>query len=215
MHTKLTLVVCLVSSVPALAQSAPAAANETGAVNFYFDSGWSFGLPANRAIAQLGNVTAISPEKKTLVAPSFGVTVTAWKYLVPFFDVGGYSAGKATASVGTVRSEVEGDIWTFNGGLRLVGGRSKVRPYAEFGGGVLYQKPTFTLTVGNIVSTANPTTTMGNVMYGAGLQTFFGRRWGADMAFDGFHAMQSFAQGGQNFSRIRIGIFFQTKSAIP
>ena len=203
----------IVLSVSALAQT-PAPQSENGAFNFSLSSGWSFGLPANRAaISVPGGPSAISPEKKTLIAPSFGVGFTAWRFIVPFFDLTAYDAGKATASVGSFKSEVEGEILTINGGVRLIPGKSRVRPYVEAGGGLLHQKATVTFTTSSI-SASHLNGSIGNVMYGGGLQFFAGRRWGADVGFDGFHLMDATAQGAQNFSRIRFGIFFQTKSSV-
>ena len=54
-------------------------------------------------------------------------------------------------------------------------------------------------------------------MYGGGVQLFVGRKWGSDIGFDGFHVTQplnALTGWGQNYSRIRIGLFYQTKSAI-
>lgn len=206
------LAVCLCAG-PLAAQETT---SETGAVNVWISSGWSFGLPANRAVVSVPGVgTAISPEKKTLVAPSFGASVTAWKYLVPFFELGAYDAGKATASVGNFRSQIEGEILTINGGLRVVAGQSKFRPYVQFGGGSVYQKPKITFTSPSGTTTVSQGGSIGNIMYGAGFQSFIGRRWGVDVGFDGFHLTQELAQGGSTFSRVRFGLFFQTKSKLP
>jgi hypothetical protein len=199
----------------ALAQG-QGATSENGAVSFNLASGWSFGLPANRAIVSVpGGPTAISPEDKTLVAPSFGVGVTVGRYVMPFFELGAYDAGEATASVGQFTSKISGEILTLNGGVRILGSRSRIRPYAVIGGGVLRQKPTFTFTSPIGSTTGSDSTTIGNFMYGGGVQFFGGRRYGMEVGFDGFVAAQEFAQGGRNFSRFRIGFFFQTKSSLP
>jgi hypothetical protein len=186
-------------------------ASEKGAIMVYADGGWSFGLPAVRAVS--GSI--ISPERKTLAAPSFGIGVTAWKFVVPFFDATIYDTGKATATSGVGTSQAQADTATFIGGVRLVAGKSRVRGYGEFGGGVLYQnlKSTFLISGQTLNQTASAS--VGSFMYGAGLQVFAGRRWGSDIGFDGFHVTQPLTGGSQNFSRIRIGVFFQTKSAIP
>jgi hypothetical protein len=210
----------LLASVAAVAQNQPApnppAVNENGAIVFYADSGWSFGLPAVRAAVSIPGVgSAISPEKKTLIAPSFGVGVTAWKFVVPFVDFTVYDTGKATATVGSLSSQVQADTLTFNAGARLVGGKSKVRGYAEFGGGVLYQNLKGTFYTGGQASPASGSASVGSVMYGAGMQLFAGRKWGADLGFDGFHVGRPVGGAGQNFSRFRVGVFYQTKSAIP
>ena len=189
MHTKLTVVLSLLllSGVGVLAQGQPAL-NENGTVQFYGDAGWSFGLPAVRAVAFVkGLGPAISPEKKTLAAPSFGMTVTAWKFLVPFADFTVYDTGKATASVGPLTSVAQADTWSFNGGLRLVGGKSRLRGYAELGGGVLYQNLKATFTVAGQSASSSASGSSGSFMYGGGMQLFGGRRWGSDIGFDGFH----------------------------
>ena len=61
-------------------------------------------------------------------------------------------------------------------------------------------------------------------MYGGGLHFFAGRKWGVDLGFDGFHAGKPFGVAGsslaglkatgQNFGRVRLGVFYQTKSSI-
>jgi len=178
------------------------------AVLFYADSGWSFGLPGVRA--SIGNV--ISPERKTLLAPSFGVGVTVWKYLQPFADFTVFDTGWATASLGATSVLAEGDTWAFNGGLRVIGGKSRVRLYGQFGGGVLSQNLKATFTTGSQSSTSSVSGSAGTLMYGGGLQLFAGRKWGSDVGFYGFHIAQPINGGSQNFSQIRIGLFYQTKS---
>jgi hypothetical protein len=189
--------------------------SETGAVLVYADSGWSFGLPSVQAFVTVGDVSATSPLKKTLIAPSFGVGVRAWKFLMPFADFTAYDTGKATASVGSVSSQVQADTLTINGGLRLIGGKGKLRGYGEFGGGILYQNVKGTFSVGGQDTPVKGTGSTGDVMYGGGVQVFVGKRWGSDIGFDGFHVTQKLNGAGQNFSRIRFGVFFQTKPAAP
>jgi hypothetical protein len=210
----------LLASVAAVAQNQPAqdqpAPNENGAVVFYADSGWSFSLPAVRAAVSIPGVgSAISPEKKTLIAPSFGAGVTAWKFVVPFVDFTVYDTGKATAAVGSLSSQVQADTLSFNAGARLVGGHSKIRAYAEFGGGVLYQNLKGTFYTGGQASPASGSGSTGSVIYGGGMQLFAGRKWGIDFGFDGFHVGRPLNGAGENFSRVRMGVFYQTKSAIP
>jgi len=214
MHKKLTPALSLILlSLPGMAQTTPAS-NENGALQVYADGGWSFGLPAVRALASVqGLGSVISPEKKTLAAPSFGVTVTAWKFLVPFADLTVYDTGKATASIGGATATSEASTWSFNGGARFVAGKSRLRGYGEFGGGVLHQTLNGTLTFAGQSTASNISGSFSSVMYGGGMQVFAGRRWGSDIGFDAFHAGVS--GPGQNYSRIRIGVFFQTKSAIP
>lgn len=205
----------IVIPVAAFAQNQPPA-NENGAVLFYADSGWSFGLPAVRAAVSIPGVgSAVSPEKKTLIAPSFGVGVTAWKFLVPFVDFTVYDTGKATATVGPLTSQVEADTLSFNAGVRLVAGKSKVRGYAQFGGGVVYQNLKGTFYVSGRATPVSGSASIGSFMYGGGLQLFAGRKWGSDVGFDGFRVAQPFIGAGQNFSRVRVGLFYQTKSVIP
>lgn len=188
--------------------------SENGAILAYLDSGWSFGLPAVRAVVSVPGVgTALSPEKKTLVAPGFGIGVKV-KFLVPYFGLAIYDTGKATAAVGSFRSEVEATTLTYTGGVRLVGGKSRIRGYVNFGGGALYQDLKGTFYVGGSATPAGGSVSLGLFSYGAGLQVFAGKKWGSDIGFDGFRLGQALNGAGQNFSRVRIGIFYQSKSAI-
>ena len=189
--------------------------SENGAVQFYADSGWSFGLPAVRAAVSVpGVASVISPEKKTLLAPSVGVGVTAWRFVVPFFDFAMYDTGKATATVGNFTSQAQADTMTYIGGVRLVAGKSRARAYAEFGGGGLHQTLKGNFIVSGVSSPVTTAATFGTVMYGGGVQLFAGRKWGTDIGFDGYHLTRPLNGPGQNFARVRIGVFYQTKSAI-
>jgi hypothetical protein len=218
--SRFVLLSCLVfaSSVAVVAQDQPAANNRTsenGAVNFYADSGWSFGLPAVRAAVSVpGLGSAISPDKKTLVAPDFGLTVTAWRFIVPFADVTIFDTGKASATVGSFTSQAQADTLAFNSGVRLVAGKSRVRAYAEFGGGVLHQNLSGSFSAAGASTSGSASASLGDFMYGGGVQLFAGRKWGTDIGFDGFHVGQPLNGAGQNFARLRLGIFFQTKSAV-
>ena len=199
--------------LPVVAMGADAPKNENGAVQFYLDYGASFGLPANRAVVLVGSTSAISPQKNTLYAPGFGVAVTAWKCLVPFVDVTAYDTGTATATVGTVTAKLtDKNTVTTNLGLRVVRGKSKLRGYAEFGGGWLYQNVQADLTIKGVTSSQTISGSAGEFMYGAGAQYFISPRLGVDVGFDGFRLAQQLTTGGQNFSRARFGVFFQTKS---
>src|ERR1051325_9310164 len=120
--------------------------SENGAVLVYADiAGASFGLPANKAVA-LTTVTtvvggrpittflsAVSPDKTVLWAPSIGVAVTAWKFFVPFIDVTVFNRGKATATAGpqTVVFEDTGNTFAYNAGLTVMAGKSKRRAFVE------------------------------------------------------------------------------------
>jgi hypothetical protein len=104
--------------------------------------------------------------------------VTARKFLVPFIDFTVYDAGKATATVGSVSSQANGSNWSFIGGLRLVAGKSKARPYAQFGGGILHGSPNATFTSDSQSSTSSISNSIGSYMYGGGVQLFVGRKWG-------------------------------------
>jgi len=207
--------ILLVLSAGAYAQK-PADPGENGAVILYGGSGWSFGLPAVRAgVSVPGAGTALSPEKKTLIAPSVGVGVRAWRWVTPFVDFTAYDTGKATAQVGSVRSEVSADTYSVNAGVRLIAGKSKARGYVEFGGGVVHQSLKGDFVVNGQSTPASASDSIGTFMYGAGVQLFVGRKWGTDIGFDGFRAGQEFAAGGRNFSRVRVGFFYQTRSSLP
>jgi len=222
----LTAFILSAQDQPSPGQTAPAPsagqtqkpANENGSILFYGDGGWSFDLPAVRAGAIFGSTNIISPERTTLASPSFGINVTAWRFLVPFVDFTLYDTGKATASIGPVTSQASATTWSFNGGLRVVAGKSRVRGYAEFGGGLLHANLTTTSTIGTQTTTGSASNSSSSVMYGGGMQVFVGRKWGSDIGFDGFHVSEPFnalTGTGHNYSRVRIGLFYQTKSAIP
>lgn len=189
--------------------------NENGALNLYMNGGWSFGFPAVRAaVAVPGQGSAISPEKKTLPAVGVGATVRAWKFLVPYADFTVIDTGKAYAQVGSLRSEVQADTYNFHGGIRLIGTKSKFRPYVQFGGGVLNQS-----LKGNFIEAgrSSPVSASGSASsfnYGGGFQLFVGRKWGSTFGFDGFHVNKPLIGAGQNYSKLHFGIFYQTKSSV-
>jgi hypothetical protein len=187
--------------------------NENGAVSFYATGGWTFGLPAVQASVSVPGIgSATSPEKKTLGAPGFGIGIRAWKFLEPFADFTVIDTGKAYAQVGSFRSDAQADTFTFHGGLRLVGGNSKLRPYALFGGGVLHQNLKGTFSVDGQGTPETATGSAGSLMYGAGIRLFAGHKWGSDIGFEGFHVTKPLNGAGQNYSRVHVGIFYQTKS---
>jgi hypothetical protein len=189
--------------------------SENGAVILYSTAGWTFGLPAVRASVSIPGVgSAISPLKKTLIAPGFGVGIKAWKFFVPFAEFAIVDTGKAYAQVGPVRSDAQADTFTFNGGLRLIGGTSRIRPYAQFGGGLVHENLKGTFTVAGQSTPANAAGSIGTAIYGGGLQIFAGRKWGTDIGFDGFHLNRPLNGAGQNYSRFHIGVFYQTKSSV-
>jgi len=216
MHKTLTPVLSLIClSVSVLAQSQPSqpAANENGAIQVYGGAGWSFGLPAVQAFVSVQGLGSVSsPNKKTLAAPSFGVTVRAWRFVVPFADFTAYDTGKATASIGSASSTSEATTFSFHGGARFVAGKSRFRGYGEFRAGMLHQSLTATFNLGGQGSSASASDSTRSLMYGGGMQIFAGRRWRSDIGFDAFHTGVS--GPGQNYSRIRIGVFFQTKSTV-
>lgn len=189
--------------------------NENGAVNLYVNSGWSFGLPAVRAAATASGVgSAISPEKKSLPAFGIGATVRVWKFVAPFVDLTVIDTGKAFAQVGSLRSEVQADTYDFHGGVRLIGAKGRIRPYAQFGGGVLNQS-----VKGNFINAgqSTPVSASGSatsLTYGGGVQFFLGRKWGSSFGFDGFHVTKPLIGAGQNYSKVHFGVFYQTKSSI-
>ncbi|HZT33080.1 MAG TPA: hypothetical protein VFA33_24550 [Bryobacteraceae bacterium] len=204
----------VIFSAAAFAQGQATVA-ETGAVTFGASGGWTFGLPAVRALASVPGVgTAISPDKRTLVAPGFNVGVRAWRFLVPFMDFAVIDTGKAYAQVGSFRSDAQASTYSLHGGLRLIGSRSRIRPFAEFGGGVLHQNLKGTFSVSGDSTSATGHSSLGSILCGGGLQFFAGRKWGSEIAFDGYHLTGKMTTGGQNYSRIRLGIFYQTKSAV-
>ena len=222
LHIRLqSLLVLVATALSGLAQSnqpeesTKESTSETGAVSFYTSGGWSFGVPAVRAAVSIPKVgSAISPEKKTLPAVGVGMTVTAWKFLVPFVDFSAIDTGKATAQVGSFTSQAQANTYTFNGGLRFVGGHSRLRPYAQVGGGILHQDLKATFYQGTTPTSASGSASLGTLTYGGGLQYFIGRKWGSTMGFDGFHVNKPLNGAGQNYSMVHFGLFYQTKSAI-
>lgn len=207
-------VALLVFSVGAFGQDQPQNA-ESGSVNLYTTSGWSFGFPSVRAaVAVPGRVSIISPEKTTLPTYGVGVGVRAWKFLVPFVDFTAIDTGKATAQIGSFSSTAQANTFTFDGGLRLIGARSRVRPYAEFGGGAVHQDLKGNFIVGGVSTPLSGSATVGSFLYGGGLQFFWGRKWGSDIGFDGYRVSQPLNGAGQNFNRVSFGLFYQTKSSV-
>ena len=96
---------------------------------------------------------------------------------------------------------------------RVIGRGSRFRPYAQFGGGTIHQTLRSTFTVGNQSSTQTASGSIASFTYGTGVQTFIGRRWGAQMEIDGYRLARPMASGGQGYATFRAGFFFQTKPA--
>jgi hypothetical protein len=214
------LLLLVVAQVSVFAQSSGPAtterpSNENGAATFYTTGGWSFGFPAVRAFVSIPGVgTAISPEKKTLPMLGAGVGVTAWKFLVPFAEFSAIDTGKATAQVGSVQATGQANTFMFHGGLRLIGGHSRLRPYAQFGGGMLHQGLSGAFSVSGNSAPVSGSASVGSVMYGGGLQFFAGRKWGSVIGYDGYHVDRPLNGAGQNYGGFHLGIFYQTKSAV-
>ena len=194
--------------------SAQATQETSGAVQFSSSGGLSLGFPAVRAaVAVPGLGSAVSPEKKTLPAVGVGVSVRAWRYLVPFADFSVIDTGKAFAQVGSLRSEVQADTYALHGGVRLIGVGSRIRPYAQFGGGVLRQDLKGTFYQAGRATPASGSGAAGSVLFGGGVQMFLGPRWGSSFGVDGFRVARPLNGGGQVYSRVHFGLFYQTKSA--
>ena len=215
LNKMLTILVLPAIGAAGLSAQTQAPKTENGAVNFSFASGWSFGFPAVRAAVSIPGVgSAISPERTSLPAYSAGVSVRAWKFLVPFAEISGIDTGKAFAQVSSLRSEVEANTYAFHGGLRVVSSKSKIRPYAEFGGGVLRQDLKGTFYESGRPIPAAGSGSAGSLMYGGGLQVFVGRKWGSTVGFDGFRVTSPIQGPGQNYSRVQFGLFYQTRSSV-
>jgi hypothetical protein len=211
---KLAFSFLVIASVGSFGQS-QGEKSESGALTLYTNAGWTFGYPAVRAFVSVpGLGSAISPEKKTLPAPSFGIAVKAWKFLAPFADFTLIDTGKAYAQVGPVRADGQASTFTFHGGLRLVGGTSRLRPYAQFGGGMVHERAKLTFTTGPLSTSDAASNSMGSILYGGGIQLFAGGKWGSDIGFDGFRLPKPLNGASQNYSRFRVGIFYQTKSVV-
>lgn len=199
----------------ALASSGVNAPSETGAFTFYSGAGWSFGFPSVQAIVSVpGGPTAVSPLKKTLPNYHVGADIRAWKFLVPFVDFSVIDTGKATAQVGSYESQGSANTFLSNSGVRFMGRASRLRPYAEVGGGLLHQglKASFIANGQSYPASASGSTS--DIMYGGGVRMFWAKRWGSDISFDGYHATQTLSGAGQNFSAVRFSLFFQTKSSV-
>lgn len=197
---------------PTSTSTPPAPGSERGAINFNFNSGWSFGFPAVRAFVSVPRVgTAISPEKSTLPAAGAGLSVRAWKFVVPFVDFMILDTGKATAQVGSLKSEIQANTYSYHGGVRLVGSKSRLRPYIQFAGGAVRQDAKGTFVENGRTSPFTGTGTRGSLLFGGGFQTFLGRKWGSEIGFDGFRLTVPLVGGKQSYSRIHLGFFYQTK----
>jgi hypothetical protein len=202
-------------SISALAQNATSQspgnpASLTGAINFDVDGGFSFGMPANQAFVMAPDGSSASSQPRNLLDnTSFTVGVNAWKNLGPFFDLGWYDNGKATASVESYSATVSGSALSFTGGLRVnvPVKNSRDHWYLQFGGGTIRQNANS--------SAGNFSSTTGTVMYGGGIRAFWGRHgWGSDAGIDGFRTNDTLTNGHQNFVRVRIGIFYSTKASV-
>lgn len=136
------------------------------------------------------------------------------KFLVPFADFTVIDTGKAYAQVGPFRSDAQSNVFAVHGGMRFIGGTSRVRPYAQFGGGVLHENLKATFTVAGLASQRSGSASVGSFLYGGGVQLFASRHFGADVGFDGFRVSQPINGAGQNYSRVHFGVFYQTKSSI-
>jgi hypothetical protein len=186
---------------------------ENGAIIVWGDGGFSYNVPAVRALVVTPTSFVESPQRKTLSTLSFGVGVKVGKYLVPFFQLTDYNTGSAFATNGAFTSTVKSTTLTYDLGLRVEGGSSGVRGYGEFGGGAVYQKLDGTFTESGISVPATGAAKTGNVMGGVGGRVFWGHsRWGSDVAMDVFHLTGN-SSTVKNFALFRAGIFFQSKRA--
>ena len=204
------LFLSLLAPFGVMAASGSPSSGENGAVTFYTGSGWSFGFPSVQAVA--GPVT--SPLKKTLPAYNAGVAVRAWRYLVPFADFSAIDTGKAFAQYGSNSTTVQADTFSLNGGLRIIGHSSRLRPFAEVGGGFLRQNATASFSSGGQTSPVAFSGSTYTVMYGGGVQVFIGKKWGTQIAYDEFRTGVPLNGAGQNYGTMRIGFFYQTKSSV-
>jgi hypothetical protein len=192
------------------AQSNPEPKSEAGAVNLNVGGGWSFGLPANRAM--VNNV--VSPEKNTLPNLNAGFSVRAWKFLEPFFEYSYIDTGKAFAEQGSFRSEVEANTYSIHGGVRLIGQKGKIRPYAQFGYGILSQDVKGSFIVNGRSTPVSLSGSTGSAMFGGGVRMFWSKRFGSNIGFDGFRLGSEITNGSKAYSRFHAGIFFQSKTSI-
>jgi hypothetical protein len=212
---RLVLLPCLVPLAVTSAQTIPQTEKqptENGSIALGIDGGWSFGFPAVRAAVQVGDVTAISPEKKVLPAYGAFVGVRVNRFLMPFFRLNAIDTGKATAQVGSTQSQVQANTYGLNGGIRFVATSSTARPYAQFGGGILRQDASGTFSMAGTTIPVSGNGSVGTFNYGGGLQYLIGRKWGVDVGFDGFRVSHPLNGAGQNFGQLRFGWFYQTKS---
>jgi hypothetical protein len=204
------IVPCVLLAMCVIAAQGQTKDSENGALSIYGNGGWSFGLPGVYACVN----TTCSPEKKTLPTLGFGVGVKAWRYLEPFMDFAVIDTGKAYAEQGSLRSEVKSSTFNWHGGLRVVGGNSRIRPYAHFGAGRFHQSVSGNFSFGNERAAGQASGSMGSLLYGGGVKMFLGKRWGTTMGLDAYRLMGDVLTGGKNFSRVHFGMFFQSKSSI-
>lgn len=198
----------VVSPIRLQAQDPTSLEEENGAVVAWGDIGWSFGLPKTQAIVTVGGVTAATPKRDVLLAPTAGVGIRIKRHFVPFFAFMFYDTGSATATVGSTTANITSTSLGYHGGLRVeTQVASNFRPYAEGGFGGTYQK---------LGGTTQISGTGATVLAGGGIRLFWGSnsRWGNDFGADWFHIFgNNFTVS--NFAHVRAGIFFQSRRSTP
>jgi hypothetical protein len=161
----------------------PLAAQEKGAIQIYGNGGLSFGLT---------NVVGV---KERLLAPGGGIRVNLSRYLLPFFDFT-YIDGKKVTATGLSQQ------LTYNvmhGGVRVPFTTGQFRPYAQFGVGKT--RASFKGSFANLSGSDT------SYEFGGGVQMFISSHFGVDIGASAAHVPDL------NFSLVRFGMFYQTKSA--
>lgn len=78
---------------------------------------------------------------------------------------------------------------------------------------MIHQKLDATFTADGQSYSASASGSVPDIMYGGGVQVMLGKKWGSDLGFDAYHFTQPTASGTQNYSAMRFGVFYQTKSS--
>jgi len=183
-------------------------AQESGYFEVY--GGATSNLPGSQAVVIVGRQTVDSGERNVL--PTVGIDAGVWwgksHIAGAIFDFSFVDGGKATASIGSNRSEVRSYLLDGHIGIQ-VQAPGRVRPYGYAAGGFTHSSVSGTLVLFGATQSADLSENNSSLIYGGGVRVMVGDDSGIRFGVDGVNvaASKDSQEPSHNYARILFGYF--------
>ncbi len=184
---------------------------ERGVLEFNFETGWAFRLPAPYlTIESTDGTTATARLNTTRMAPSAGVRFWANRWVGVSVDVLG-SDGTASAELDTAKATAHQRFVAVYFGAEAQHARGPIRPYVHFGGGPLRVSQQLGFFNGQSWTRwSEGAATAGSFRTGGGVRFLCSPRWGVRFGAELVHYSAN-GVGAHTFGRATAGFFFRTR----